>query len=96
MCPRCEVANYDPHIEDERPLWDHLHYLAGLIAKRGGGTRRSVYAQFASWLGGKSQKDNVETDELHECLQAAAEWAQRLRDGHRGTDALPTTDPDPA
>jgi hypothetical protein len=82
MRPTCEVANYDPYVEDEL-LWDHLHYLAGLITKRGGGPRRSVYAQFAVWLGGK-------------CLQCATEWAQRLRDGQCGSDTLPSADVGPS
>jgi hypothetical protein len=94
MCPNCEGMYYDDG-DDERPgRWEELRYLAGLIAKLGGGPQRVVYAQFAVWLGGRFPRADVDIDDLYDCVQNAVKWTQRLRIGLRGRAAIPTGDRD--
>ncbi|MEV0453832.1 hypothetical protein [Catellatospora methionotrophica] len=53
-----------------------LHYLAGLIVRRGGGSYRTVYARFGAWAGARLSEARLE--QLDRCMWQAQNWAGSL------------------
>jgi hypothetical protein len=68
--------------KDRQDLLDRLDYLAGLIARLGGGKRRAVYHALHRQLGGR--RDDADHDQLYDATRYAEEWVERLRAADAG------------
>jgi hypothetical protein len=95
-CDDCAALNDegDWWVEkDRQDLLDRLDYLAGLIAKLGGGKRRAVHHALRRHLGGR--RDDADYDQLYDATRYAEKWVERLRAADVSADAKPAPEPPP-
>ncbi len=97
LCDRCEAMHDegDWWVEkDRQDLLERLDYLAGLIAKLGGGKRRAVHHALRGQLA--SRRDDADYDELYDAVRYAEKWVERLRAADGRVAAGPASPPSPS
>ncbi|MEU7823065.1 hypothetical protein [Catellatospora sp. NPDC049133] len=80
-CTECVIDHGWSEDLEAREVRDALHYLAGLIVHRGGGSYRAVYARLGAWAGARLGEAGLE--QLERCLRQAEDWAGRLAPDQR-------------